>query len=132
MNIYAIADQVGNVKIGVSRNDPIGRMRELQVGNASRLTLIGYGSHEHAKSLESQLHADMKKAGLSVGGEWFAPSIFTTCVANALSAGLLEEAAEAALVASGFDPWDGDYLAQVENDYQREYMRKRRSVPRET
>lgn len=65
--VYFIADKAGDtVKIGFSR-DPLARLSNLQVGNASRLELVGLIAGP--EPLERQLHAWHREG--HVNGEWF-------------------------------------------------------------
>jgi Meiotically up-regulated gene 113 len=57
-----------SIKIGFTAKDPLGRMKQLQTGNPSRLVMLGWFPGN--QRLERQLHADMEEFRLS--GEWFA------------------------------------------------------------
>jgi hypothetical protein len=96
VNIYAIQDEAGFLKVGISKDHPARRVRELQTGNASALSLVGYGKVDGAAALERQIHRDLKRGGQHVRGEWFRPSAVMTCIANALSVGYFQEAADIA------------------------------------
>ena len=65
--VYAIASEWA-VKIGVS-NNPANRLAYFQIGNPSRLDLIG--RVRGAFKLEARIHKFLTKAGCRVRGEWF-------------------------------------------------------------
>jgi hypothetical protein len=63
--VYAIADGAGFVKIGKTAGHPMTRLRDLQVGNARELRLVGYTS----AATERQLHRRLSR--WRTHGEWF-------------------------------------------------------------
>ena len=66
--VYAIADG-DRVKIGWAF-DPVARLRQLQIGNANQLCLIGYvAAVDPAKDVERGLHDIFAERRIS--GEWF-------------------------------------------------------------
>lgn len=67
--VYAIKEiDTGNVKLGISR-DPERRLKQLQIGNSSRLELVAYRKAENRFTDERQLHH--YNAALRIHGEWF-------------------------------------------------------------
>lgn len=64
--VYFIATP-DHVKIGFTGADPRRRLRELQVGNAHRLELVG--SIPGCMDMEADLHARLERSRAS--GEWF-------------------------------------------------------------
>ena len=62
--VYAISDGV-NIKIGVARH-PHKRIKQLQTGNAIKITLLGYFSGGFA--LEKEIHSQHQK--VRENGEW--------------------------------------------------------------
>lgn len=108
-HLYAIRDGVGNVKLGIAKSVS-DRRSALQTGNASALSLVGYAfCGDDAPALEKSLHDSLARAGLHVRGEWFAPSITTTCVANAVSVGFLQEADDIARLAGHPEFWGEEW-----------------------
>lgn len=90
--VYAMGDGSGAIKFGVSE-DPRSRLKTLQTGNASEMSLISVGDtaglHDSPKSVaygaEEVIHARLTDIGLHKRGEWFEPSIITTIVAELVS-----------------------------------------------
>ena len=69
MFVYAIREaSSGNIKIGISR-DPHRRLRQLQIGNSSKLELVAYRKAENRFADERAIHAD--EASHRLRGEWF-------------------------------------------------------------
>ena len=62
-------DDTGNVKIGFSSQHPKNRLKELQTGNSSQLSLIGYVDGD--QYLEKELHNIFWKDRTRDSGEWF-------------------------------------------------------------
>jgi len=96
MNIYAIADQVGNVKIGIAGN-PESRRAALQTGNAQWLQLIGHSSCDEPRVAEDHIHYCMRDIGLLERGEWLKPSIATTVIASAIASDDISTACQVAM-----------------------------------
>lgn len=74
LNCYVYFIQMGffgPIKIGFSENNPLGRLRDLQVGNPEELRLIGYLRCKD-RSTERTLHEEFR--ALKIRGEWFANS----------------------------------------------------------
>ncbi len=70
--VYLIGD--GRfLKIGETSGCPTQRMRELQTGNANRLSLVAVFECGDRKELEAYLHSEF--SGVRVGGEWFDISV---------------------------------------------------------
>ncbi len=72
--IYAI-ERESEIKIGISK-DPSKRIRGLQTGNASRLSLIwevDVTSRVKAKNIETRIHREFSEWALN--GEWFESTI---------------------------------------------------------
>jgi hypothetical protein len=68
MYVYAIQEEGGAVKIGISR-DPEQRLKQLQTGNSKKLTLVAVRKAENRYADEKHLH-NLSKPYL-VRGEWF-------------------------------------------------------------
>ena len=69
MFVYAIQEmKTGNIKLGISR-DPVQRLRQLQIGNSSKLKLVAYRKAENRFADERAIHAD--EASHRLRGEWF-------------------------------------------------------------
>ena len=113
MNIYAIQDDLGFVKIGITSRHPDTRLEAMATGNAKGLTLIGFGTHDGAAFLEEQLHCTLAFSGLHERGEWFKPSLITTCVANAISVDCLDEAATIAYEWAEMGNFDPERLSKT-------------------
>lgn len=80
MYLYCISDSNGHCKFGFSV-DPYRRLRSLQTGHSSQLTVIhsvAVKDHTRIRALEQQLHREI---GLHrrVRGEWFAISDSQAC-----------------------------------------------------
>lgn len=142
--VYAIGDESGNVKIGIT-NDPDRRLRDLSIGNASRLTLLSACNTNNARAAESEIHEALTAIGRHSRGEWFEPGIATTIIVNALAtepmdrvlavtgdlrAGLSslpqQNAPYELRVRATPPPSDLSERAVNRRAYMREYMRKRR------
>lgn len=68
--VYLVwADGTEAVKVGFSKLNPLGRVRDLQVGNHCELILLGAISGDH--KFEAYLHDWGKGAGAHIRGEWF-------------------------------------------------------------
>lgn len=68
MWVYAIKEEGGAVKLGISR-DPEERLKQLQVGNSKKLTLVAVRKAKNRYADEKRLHADNKP--YKIHGEWF-------------------------------------------------------------
>lgn len=69
-NIYLIKQQDTNFyKIGVTKKEPIKRLKELQTGNGNELILIKVFQSSFAYKVERSLHLHFKDK--SVNLEWF-------------------------------------------------------------
>ena len=69
MFVYAIREEdTGNIKLGISRN-PEARLKQLQTGNSSKLTLVGYREAKNKFKDEKALH--QRNEALRIHGEWF-------------------------------------------------------------
>ena len=69
MFVYAIMEEdTKNIKLGISRN-PEARLKQLQIGNSSRLHLVGYRKAENRFKDEKTLH--QKNEAYRIHGEWF-------------------------------------------------------------
>jgi len=67
--VYAIREvDSGNIKLGISK-DPQARLKQLQVGNSSRLDLVAYCEAKHGFNDESAFHKS--NADCHIHGEWF-------------------------------------------------------------
>lgn len=79
--LYAIFDGGTKlVKFGKS-NSPATRLKTLRVGNASKLTLLGY-CREASPLTEKEVHKKLR--GNRVGGEWFLAGGETQDVINSI------------------------------------------------
>jgi hypothetical protein len=72
-------------KIGFTTRDPMKRLRELQTGSATQLTLAGYIASPRAKQLERRAHERFRPSKLELGGTEFF-SVDTETVLNWLRA----------------------------------------------
>ena len=73
LTVYVIKNELtGNVKIGISR-DPVARLKQLQVGNDGKLTLLCTISASNGFSDESTLHNRFER--YNVRGEWFSGNV---------------------------------------------------------
>jgi len=72
--MYIIANDKGYIKVGVS-NNPDRRLRQLQTGNAHKLTLLYTEAFEctraHLLKIEKIVHKELKKVSTKCMGEWF-------------------------------------------------------------
>jgi hypothetical protein len=69
MFVYAIREHdTGNIKLGISRN-PLQRLKTLQVGNSSKLSLVAYRRALNRFADEREAHSNA--GGYSLHGEWF-------------------------------------------------------------
>lgn len=69
MFVYAIKELgTGNVKLGISR-DPEARLRQMQIGNSSKLELVAYIKAENRFKDEKKQHA--LNSDYHIHGEWF-------------------------------------------------------------
>ena len=85
--LYAICDPSGNMKIGIT-TQPRGRLSEIQTGNPHRLEMVSMAiASKRPRIFENHVHEALRLYGLGLSGEWFAPSVYTTIVLNAISAG---------------------------------------------
>lgn len=69
--VYFMKGQLGNIKIGVSK-DPDARLKELQTGHSCNLKILErfpFESRLKAYDIEKQLHIRFRKFKLR--GEWF-------------------------------------------------------------
>jgi len=70
MNIYLINQENTNLyKIGITKKDPLKRLKELQTGNGNNLLLIKTFKTKNDFKLESALHAFYKMN--KINSEWF-------------------------------------------------------------
>lgn len=69
--LYAASDQLGNIKIGISKN-PEERVKQLNCGNAQELSLLFIKKATKQKYLEeTEIHN--KLSDLKIRSEWFSP-----------------------------------------------------------
>jgi hypothetical protein len=69
-NVYLIkSEDTGFYKIGVTKKNPMIRLKELQTGNPHRLLLIDSFISKFGNKLEKTLHR--KWSMLNESGEWF-------------------------------------------------------------
>lgn len=72
--IYIIGNDKGYIKVGVS-NNPKRRVKQLQTGNAQKLTLIFTEEFEcerhHLLNIEKAIHKQLKQMAEHCEGEWF-------------------------------------------------------------
>ena len=70
--VYFIQEEeTGRIKIGFSEN-PFQRLKELQTGNSSKMTLIG--QIEGGADEENNIHREFAEERIRENGEWFRPS----------------------------------------------------------
>lgn len=74
--LYFVQAASGPIKIGFTRKQPIGRLKELQVGNHEDLTLLL--SVPGTMEQERQLHEELKP--YLIRREWFQPAPEVLCV----------------------------------------------------
>ena len=58
-------------KIGISKNHPSKRLKQLQTGNALRLEIVEMFHSKYANLLESSLHRTFSIERIREDGEWF-------------------------------------------------------------
>ena len=72
--IYLIKTEIDDLeyyKIGISKNDPNKRLKQLQTGNALRLEIKEMFYSKYANLLESTLHRIFDIERIREDGEWF-------------------------------------------------------------
>ena len=95
--VYAMQDTNGYIKIGVASN-PSARVRDLQTGNAARISLLGScAGGDNALGAEKHIHDCLRLIGYGASGEWFEPGIMTTIIANSIVTGGIEQASQLAM-----------------------------------
>ena len=67
--IYVAQDNAGNIKIGISKN-PEKRIKDLNIGNASELTLI-YSREAIKQGYQDEIELHKKCASFNLRSEWF-------------------------------------------------------------
>lgn len=65
----AQAENTNNYKIGITRQDPKNRLRQLQTGNSCKLVLISKFETKYGNKMEIALHSRFKTKKRE--GEWF-------------------------------------------------------------
>lgn len=69
-NIYLARQSNSDMyKIGISKKDPLLRLKELQTGNAIPLELVQQFETKHSFKMETALHSEFQSKRLE--GEWF-------------------------------------------------------------
>lgn len=72
--IYIIGNEKGYIKVGVSKH-PEKRIKQLQTGNAQKLTLLFTEefecSRKHLLHIENAIHKQLKQMAKHCEGEWF-------------------------------------------------------------
>ena len=72
--MYIIGNDIGYIKVGVSKN-PKRRLKQLQTGNEHKLTLLYTEEFEckriHLLRIEKAVHKELKKVSTKCMGEWF-------------------------------------------------------------
>jgi predicted GIY-YIG superfamily endonuclease len=69
MFVYAIREEdTGNIKLGISK-DPNARLKQLQTGNSSKLTLVGVKQAVNRFKDERAIH--QRNEAIRIHGEWF-------------------------------------------------------------
>jgi len=58
-------------KIGISKNDPTKRVKQLQTGNSNKLSLLTYYESKTYKEVESWLHSRYSRYKTLADNEWF-------------------------------------------------------------
>ncbi len=66
--VYLISDG-SNYKIGMTKNHPDKRLKQLQTGSAYKLNIVGSGYYDNAKNAERSFHNQFRSK--RIGGEWF-------------------------------------------------------------
>ena len=68
--VYLIeAVNTGTFKIGITKNDPNSRLKQLSTGNESELVIVSVYRTSNYRKLESWLHR--KFSDKRINGEWF-------------------------------------------------------------
>ncbi len=74
-NVYLLLswDKDGNevFKVGVSKNDPEKRVKQLQTGNDRTIELLKMYQSTHYKKIEKWLHRKYKSVKAAADNEWF-------------------------------------------------------------
>jgi len=73
--VYIICDEEGYVKVGITKNKVESRLKQLQTGHASRLSIYYYEEFEcsrnHLLKVEGLIHKELGSKYSRVMGEWF-------------------------------------------------------------
>jgi len=73
--IYIIYNGSNSVKVGITKNDPDKRLKQLSTGNDSKLELKYFEkiecSHHHVLLIEKNIHSELGKTYERLNGEWF-------------------------------------------------------------
>ena len=72
--VYLLHKATGDIesyKIGISKNDPLKRVKQLQTGNDSQIHLLKQYESENYKKIEQMLHKQYGKFSTESGNEWF-------------------------------------------------------------
>lgn len=70
--VYIIRGGKNLYKIGVTKNNPIRRLKQLQTGSATELELVRYYKLKNYRQVEKQLHKKFLRYRLRSNSEWFA------------------------------------------------------------
>lgn len=60
-----------NHKIGISKNEPIKRLKQLQTGNPNRIDILSFYKSENYKRIEKWLHSRYSSYKTLADNEWF-------------------------------------------------------------
>lgn len=69
--VYFIENELGQVKVGMTRKLPGARLSAFQTGSAQQLRLLYAFPSTDPRRLERQLHQTLQVAGAHIRGEWF-------------------------------------------------------------
>lgn len=103
--VYAIReDASGNVKVGISCN-PERRVRQLQTGNSSQLTLMAVMEAKNGYQDEADAHKAL--IDCHVRGEWYSPDVMRSKrLKSKMATGLAEAIAAEAIENKGSEGYD--------------------------
>ena len=69
--LHKASGDIESYKIGISKNDPAKRVKQLQTGNDSTISLLRQYESENYKKVERMLHKQYYKYVTESGNEWF-------------------------------------------------------------
>jgi hypothetical protein len=69
--LHKASGDIESYKIGISKNDPEKRVKQLQTGNDSSISLLRQYESENYKKVERMLHKQYHKYSTESNNEWF-------------------------------------------------------------